>query len=31
MLQETVVTLLNIAVQKLLEEPNNISVLNLSY
>lgn len=31
MLQETVVTLLNIVVQKLLEEPNNISVLNLSY
>lgn len=31
MLQETVVTQLNIVVQKLLEEPNNISVLNLSY
>lgn len=31
MLQETVVTLLNIVVHKLLEEPNNISVLNLSY
>lgn len=31
MLQETVDTLLNIVVQKLLEEPNNISVLNLSY
>lgn len=31
MLQETVDTLLNIVVQKLLEEPNKISVLNLSY
>lgn len=31
MLQETVVTQLNLVVQKVLEEPNNISVLNLSY
>lgn len=31
MLQATVVTQLNIVVQKLLEEPNNIFVLSLSY
>lgn len=31
MLQKTVVTQLNLVVQKVLEEPNNISALNLSY